>query len=375
MATYNGARFIHKQIESLLNQTHPPREIIVSDDNSSDSTVEIIRQFAAQSNIPIIVSVNGMRLGYRSNFMHAASLCKSELIAFCDQDDVWRPTKLEVVAGCFRDDSVFMAFHNAEIVNGDGQSLGQFLLNPQEQSHVRGRLGASPWSFPLGFTQTFRRDLLQLSSLRLTTEDPYATSEHLAHDQWIPILAVAFGRTAYISDVLADYRQHQNNLYGKSAARKSRARMLGEKLLRNSDYGQFSRVVLKIANAFKAAQTELPPSLAAKASQAKSHYLILANYYAARARVYDEKSLIMRAQEWRKLRKAGVYTGELPIQFAKKSVARDLLAGVLLGSFGNTSLRSAFYTDDDNSLTFRGIEEASSTADVSRAAPPARTSA
>ena len=356
MGTYNGARFIRSQIDSLLAQTHPPREIIVSDDNSTDATLEIVREIASQVTIPIVVSVNSTRLGYRSNFMQAASLCTSDLISFCDQDDVWHPRKLEAVAQPFLETDVLMAFHNAEVVDEGGQSLGRFLHDPQERSHLKGRLGTSPWNQVLGFTQTFRTSLLQFSSLRLMTEDPYAASEHLAHDQWIRILAAGFGRTAYVGEVLADYRQHQNNVYGRPADGKSRARVLAEKFLRNSDYDRLARVVLKIAKVFQSAQTGLPADLVAKAADAESRYLALSNYYASRARIYHHNNFGTRAREWHHLLKTGAYLREQPIQFGEKSYVRDLLAGVLLGSFKNTGLRSAFYTDYDSSLTFHHID-------------------
>src|ERR1700730_9787095 len=94
MATYNGEQHIKRQLESLAVQTHPPRELVVTDDASDDHTVLVLTSFGKHAPFPVRVYRNSTRLGYRRNFMLAASLCNSELIAFCDQDDVWYPEKL-----------------------------------------------------------------------------------------------------------------------------------------------------------------------------------------------------------------------------------------------------------------------------------------
>src|SRR5882672_1499287 len=91
MATYNGARFIAEQLQSISNQTAPPSEVVICDDHSTDSTIEIATQFAAKAPFPVRIEKNTERLGYRSNFMKAAHLCKSDFVAFSDQDDVWLP--------------------------------------------------------------------------------------------------------------------------------------------------------------------------------------------------------------------------------------------------------------------------------------------
>src|SRR5262249_32885158 len=86
MATYNGSAHIRRQLESLVSQARNPSELIVTDDASDDDTLDIVKEFACSAPFPVFVSKNERRLGYRANFIQAALHCKSDLIAFCDQD-------------------------------------------------------------------------------------------------------------------------------------------------------------------------------------------------------------------------------------------------------------------------------------------------
>src|SRR5690349_15385572 len=98
MATYNGAPFLPEQLQSLAAQTLPPFELVVCDDGSTDRTIQILREFATSAPFPVRIHENSERLGFGDNFLKAAALCQGDWIAFCDQDDIWLPHKLETVA-------------------------------------------------------------------------------------------------------------------------------------------------------------------------------------------------------------------------------------------------------------------------------------
>ena len=123
MATYNGAKFIIEQLESLSRQSYLPHEVVVSDDCSTDGTVELIEAFAKDARFEIHIVRNAINRGYRDNFMHAASLCKSPIVAFCDQDDIWHADKLLETLKYFEDPAVKLVHHNANIVDADGRFL------------------------------------------------------------------------------------------------------------------------------------------------------------------------------------------------------------------------------------------------------------
>ena len=95
LCTYNGAGFIAEQLDTLITQTYAPIEIIAVDDSSTDETFNILMAYAAKySQIKIYKNENN--IGFAANFERAATLCDGELIALCDQDDLWHPQKIEL---------------------------------------------------------------------------------------------------------------------------------------------------------------------------------------------------------------------------------------------------------------------------------------
>src|SRR5258708_8494496 len=149
--------------------------------------------------------------------MRAAALCHSELIAFCDQDDIWEPHKLAVCAAPFDDPEVLLVYHDALAITADGSSIA-----PMEQLPVPpivGFLESHPMNYALGFTQVLRRSLLGLSQFwhRSLDHKEAHRQERMAHDQWFFFLASVFGAIARIDEPLVRYRQHGSNSYGWSA--------------------------------------------------------------------------------------------------------------------------------------------------------------
>src|SRR5690606_33702270 len=96
MATYNGERFIYEQLRSIANQSLPPDELVVSDDNSTDGTLDVLNQFSREVDFPVRIMKNNSNIGYGDNFLKAISHCRNDWIAICDQDDVWCENKLRV---------------------------------------------------------------------------------------------------------------------------------------------------------------------------------------------------------------------------------------------------------------------------------------
>lgn len=96
MATYNGEKFLSKQLESILAQSYAHLEIIICDDCSSDSTWEILKVYASQDN-RISIYRNDYNLGFVKNFEKAITLCSGRYIALSDQDDIWLPEKIEIM--------------------------------------------------------------------------------------------------------------------------------------------------------------------------------------------------------------------------------------------------------------------------------------
>ena len=97
MAAFNGEKYIREQLESFGTQTVPPNEVVISDDDSSDKTVEIIEAFKARAKFEVNLLQNEDRIGYIANFANAISQCTGDIIFISDQDDVWFPEKIQKV--------------------------------------------------------------------------------------------------------------------------------------------------------------------------------------------------------------------------------------------------------------------------------------
>lgn len=102
MATYNGEDYIEEQLFSIINQTRPPDEIVICDDNSSDNTLEIIDKITSNTIVPIVAYKNEKNLGFTGNFIKAISLSNGDLIFISDQDDVWFENKISAVIDLYR---------------------------------------------------------------------------------------------------------------------------------------------------------------------------------------------------------------------------------------------------------------------------------
>lgn len=209
MATYNGARYIREQLESILSQTIQDFELIICDDCSTDCTLEIVKEYADKDN-RIQVFVNDENLGYRKNFEKTALMCKGNLVAFCDQDDIWLPNHLAVLSENIGERDVCTA--NAEIINGEGISLGFKLSDFTRLNNWPDRPLDQAYTFfyyrnPFpGCNTLFRSTFLQKAF-------PIQNENIRLHDTWVDALACLSGNgICYIDQVTMLYRFHSNSV-------------------------------------------------------------------------------------------------------------------------------------------------------------------
>ena len=214
MGTYNGERHLPEQLASLARQTLPPAELVVCDDGSTDGTLAVLEEFAAVAPFPVRIHRNPANLGFAENFLRAAGLCRGELIAFCDQDDVWCDAKLERCRYVLvEQSSVRLVLHATVPVGDDLQPVGP-AYPPIRRTHTQSCLVAD-WTFPVpGAFMVFRASLLALVDAGERPRSLYSSAERAYHDQWLHLLASATGEVAYVSERLALYRQHGGNVVG-----------------------------------------------------------------------------------------------------------------------------------------------------------------
>ena len=96
LSTYNGSKFLQQQLNSLYEQTYPNIRILVRDDGSSDSTRSILENEQLSGRIDILRGHENLGPGLSFfKLLHNAASTETEYVAFCDQDDVWHPHKIE----------------------------------------------------------------------------------------------------------------------------------------------------------------------------------------------------------------------------------------------------------------------------------------
>ncbi|MFI5057416.1 MAG: glycosyltransferase family 2 protein [Candidatus Acidiferrales bacterium] len=202
LCTYNGARYLQTQLESIASQSQPPDELIICDDGPTDHTCEIIESFSEKRKGLVRFQRNLRRLGYTKNFEQAISLCKGDIIFLSDQDDVWLPKKMEKV------NQVFAEEESCGLVAVDATVTDEE-LRPKGTTLLRSRAGVLPdrrsfahlyaQSFKYGCTLAFRASLRKIL---------LPISSHWGHDNWICFISSIFSKVVVIEEPLMLYRRH-----------------------------------------------------------------------------------------------------------------------------------------------------------------------
>lgn len=221
MATYNGERFIERQLESIKNQTCPVDEVIIHDDRSTDGTADTVRRFIADNGLENWkFSVNPENKGYCFNFYGAIAEAEGDIIFLSDQDDVWYPEKVQRMTEAMNKSSDIFSLacrydvidaHGRIIENANIPYLGDRFDGSIDELTADSFIGCS---HVRGFSMAFRCDVKKyLASLDLTSL--------LAHDWYINMISTALGRACVLNEKLGAYRWHDNNVSLSGMSRKT----------------------------------------------------------------------------------------------------------------------------------------------------------
>ncbi len=199
LCTYNGAVYLTQQLDTLVNQTYPNIEIIVVDDRSADDTYNILTIYAAKYP-QFKIYQNEQNLGFVKNFECAVTLCNGELIALCDQDDLWHPEKIALQVANIGDS--ILIYHDSEFIQEDGSSM-----NKKMSDVVNFYRGDNPLTFLFfncvsGHSIMMRRELLA---------DALPLNKEHFHDWWLAYVAANIGKIDFIPQCLVQYRQHEKS--------------------------------------------------------------------------------------------------------------------------------------------------------------------
>lgn len=209
--TFNGEAYILALLESMQEQTRPPDEIIISDDQSEDSTLEVVEKFSRNSSVCVQV-LSHTRQGITKNYLHALSHATGDFILFADQDDAWVPTRVE------RYLNEFASFPDASVVSSDSQFADEQLqplagtlrggeaasralvekVNRQGDLSVFLKIGLPIAAHSLAIRSSCKEMLLQ------KPEDV----EDWWFEDWVVTVCLLLGHMRLIPDALTNYRRH-----------------------------------------------------------------------------------------------------------------------------------------------------------------------
>jgi len=215
MCTYNGSKYLQEQLYSIAKQTQLPDEIVICDDGSTDSTLQILYEF--KKNIPFQVRIyhNEKRLGSTKNFEKAITLCEGNIIALSDQDDIWLPHKLEKIEELFKiHPNAGYVFSDAIVVDEKLFPLGYTMWKSILFTIYQRRLFKNGYQVEVllkhnvvtGATMAFRAEIRNWI---------LPISDRWVHDAWIALLSSALGiKGEFIEEPLIKYRQHHQQSIG-----------------------------------------------------------------------------------------------------------------------------------------------------------------
>jgi glycosyltransferase involved in cell wall biosynthesis len=202
MATYNGAEYIQKQLESILVQLSKDDELIISDDGSTDETVAKIEsckdsRIRLVNHVPIKSFTGHEKV--TANFENALKMAQGDIIFLTDQDDIWLDNKVPRCVDALR--NADLVLHNMLILEEatDSKSV-MFTKNPIPRFWFMNFYRMRFW----GCAMAFRRNVLEAS-----LPFPYRL---IGHDYWLSTIALKLFRVRYVEEPLMIYRRHEGSV-------------------------------------------------------------------------------------------------------------------------------------------------------------------
>lgn len=221
LATYNGSKYLNALLESLEKQTYEEWRLIVSDDQSSDTTMEIIQEFQKKSRHEVVILNEQKKFGgAKKNFFYLLENATSDYVMFCDQDDVWLENKVESSVFHIKQmerkygiDVPLLASMDLQVVNNELKVINQSFYDYSNLDFdfsvckllCQNRLPGCT----MIINNVLRKMALEYKDINKIT----------MHDSWIGLIAAAFGKIEVDNSSKILYRQHGENSVGAQKAR------------------------------------------------------------------------------------------------------------------------------------------------------------
>jgi glycosyltransferase involved in cell wall biosynthesis len=200
MATYNGEKYIRRQLDSIIKQLRDDDEVIIVDDFSTDNTINIIEEIKDKR---IKVYKNQCNVGFLATFERSIKIATGDVIFLSDQDDIWMDNKLERVLEMFKTSNADIVFHDAVIIDENYEILYRSFseLRKISKSAIKNFIFNSYTGCCMAFKADVRKIILPIPAAAVY------------HDRWIGIIGDLFNKKIeFIHDKLIYYVRHGNNV-------------------------------------------------------------------------------------------------------------------------------------------------------------------
>ncbi len=213
LATYNGEKFVKEQIESILSQTYENFNLIISDDASTDNTLNILEEYE-KKDTRIKVFKKEKNKGLIDNFEFLLKNVTSDYFMFSDQDDIWKKDKIEKSINKLKEENSGLVYTDLEIVD---EKLNVIYPSYWKYKQIYKKIikynnfeALYLNNFVTGCTilakSKYIKDILPLPR----------NSKFVLHDYWTALIISAKDKISYVEEPTIQYRQHKNNRVGSS---------------------------------------------------------------------------------------------------------------------------------------------------------------
>lgn len=208
MCTYNGKKYILEQLTSIYNQSQKPDMVYIQDDRSTDNTVSIIEQFISENDLSSTwkVHVNDENLGWKKSFMDAIKKTSAELIFLSDQDDIWNPDKIRIMADiCSNNPDIELLVSRHEPFDTyTGKEVKIYQPSFGKKPLTKVKLDGA-------FTECRRPGCTYAVSAKLKQYIDSIWQPDWPHDQFFWCISIARGTLWSYNKTLVKFRRHESN--------------------------------------------------------------------------------------------------------------------------------------------------------------------
>lgn len=203
MSTYNGEKYVEKQIRSIMEQSFIDWTLFIRDDGSTDNTISIIKKLMKLDSRINLIN-DGNNIGVKKSFFSLLRRVDADYYFFSDQDDIWKNDKIQIMVNKMFTDRPLLVHSNMELIDSDDQLLTNKLKKDTVHTDFFNLMTKNNVT---GCTMAINKNLREIAVL----EDD---AKIVMHDWWLGLYASYYGEIVYIPEPLIMYRKHENNVMG-----------------------------------------------------------------------------------------------------------------------------------------------------------------